>query len=237
MTELLSFKKALTEINENIQSACNKVGRDSNEIKVIAVSKTHPADMVQTAMEAGFVDFGENYVQELMQKDEFFKNSVIKPVWHYIGHLQTNKVKFISPFVSMIHSCGSEKLALEISKNAVKNNITTKVLLQLNTSGEPQKSGCNPDEAVELAGKMLEIPNIELLGGMTIGTFTDDETLQRAEFSLLRRTIEEVNRQLGVNLKELSMGMTSDYPIAIQEGATYVRVGTAIFGDREYNQK
>jgi hypothetical protein len=179
--------------------------------------------------------FGENYVTELREKYEQLNAiGVVVPEWHFIGHLQSNKVKYIAEFITMIHSVDSLKLAEEIDKRAQQHGRVIDVLIQINTSGEDSKSGIEPEDATELTEQILNLKNLKLKGLMTIGTFTDDESLQRQEFTLLRNTLNSVNEKLGTDLNELSMGMTGDYPVAISEGATMVRIGTAIFGERHY---
>ncbi len=176
-------------------------------------------------------------MQELVDKFDYFNfNNLEQPEWHFIGHLQTNKVKYIIPFVHLIHSVDSIKLAEEINKRASSINKVQNILLQINTSGEKSKSGCEPEDAISLTEDILKLRNVNLLGLMTIGTFTDDENQQRKEFSILRNKLNEINNTLNLNLKELSMGMTSDYTVAIEEGATMVRIGTAFFGYRNYNK-
>ncbi len=228
------IKSNWEQIQENIANTALANGRNPDTIKVIAVSKTHNPELIKTALEIGISRFGENYVQELTSKYEYFKNSDLKPEWHFIGHLQTNKVKFIIPFISMIHTVDSVKLAGEINKWAEKNNRTIDILVQVNTSGEQSKYGCEPDFTVELVREIKDFPRLKILGLMTIGTFSDDEKIIRREFRLLSKLLNDVNQELGLNLKELSMGMTHDYMIAIEEGATYLRIGTAIFGERYY---
>lgn len=211
-------------------------GRKVSDYKIIAVSKVQPSESVKNAVEAGIKYFGENYVNELKDKhDSLQATGVIVPEWHFIGHLQTNKVKYIVDFVTMIHSVDSLKLAEEINKRAQQSNRIIDVLVQINTSGEDSKSGIEPEDASTLASQIILFDNIKLKGLMTIGTFTDDENLQRKEFQLLRNTLAKVNNDLKLDLKELSMGMTGDFDVAISEGATMVRIGTAIFGERHYN--
>jgi pyridoxal phosphate enzyme (YggS family) len=230
------------EINENYnlivdraKIASEKAKRNFDDIKIIAVSKTHPAKIVEIAYNTGIRVFGENYVQEFIDKHEIIADKgLVDLEWHYIGHLQTNKVKYIAPFVNMIHSVDSVKLAAEIDKRAALAERNIDILIQLNTSSEPNKSGCDTEQYIEIAGEIDEFENITIKGLMTIGTFTDDERIQRAEFSLLRNSLEEANRQLGKKWTQLSMGMTGDFEIAIDEGATMVRIGTAIFGNRIY---
>lgn len=231
------IKAGFEEVREKAAEAAKKAGRGNNDYKIIAVSKTHPVEYIYAGIEAGISDFGENYAQEFKDKCEAFENSGRQmPEWHFIGHLQRNKVKYIAPYVTMVHSVDSAKLAREIDKRAAENNRNIGILLQVNTSGEDSKSGCAPEDIVELARETRSLENITVKGLMTIGTFTPDESLQRKEFLLLRKCLERVNSVLGTSYKELSMGMTGDYPVAIDEGATYVRVGTAIFGERDYNK-
>ena len=236
MITIEELKKRNIEINTNVYSAKKNANRDNETVKVIAVSKTHPTDYIIKAIDAGINIFGENYAQEMRDKYLELENLKIKqPEWHFIGHLQNNKVKYIAPFVDYIHSVDSLKLAEEINKQAFKNNRKIKIMLQLNTSGELSKSGCEPDEALEIATDILKFTNLELKGLMTIGSFTDDENQQKKEFNILKNSLKEINEKLGLNLKELSMGMSHDYMNAISEGATMVRIGTAFFGNRVYN--
>jgi pyridoxal phosphate enzyme (YggS family) len=161
-----------------------------------------------------------------------------QPEWHYIGHLQRNKVKYIVPYAKLIHSVDSLKLAKEIAKHAKDNGIIQDILLQVNTSGEESKFGCDPGEIFQLCSDVKEIDDLNVLGLMTIGSFTGNETIIRSEFNLLRSIRDELSDKLtGVDLRYLSMGMTGDYPIAIEEGATHVRIGTAIFGERDYSNR
>ncbi len=224
------------EILDNVANAEKKSGRAEGSVKVIAVSKTHPADYIINAINAGISVFGENYAQELKDKHlELESANIIQPEWHFIGHLQNNKVKYIAPFVNYIHSIDSVKLAEEINNNALKNNRKINVLIQLNTSGELSKSGCQPEKTNEVAESILQLNSLNLMGLMTIGSFTDDEIQQRKEFTILRESLINTNKSLSLELKELSMGMSHDYLTAIEEGATMVRIGTAFFGNRIYN--
>lgn len=223
-------------IYERAHSAAEKSGRNINEIKIIAVSKTQHAKIIECAYKSGLRYFGENYVQEFTDKYEIINDHGFKDIeWHFIGHLQSNKVKYIANFVHCIHSVDSLKLASEIDKRALAANRKIDILLQLNTSGEYSKSGCEPQNLTEFAESVLNLNNVNILGLMTIGTFTDDELVQRKEFSLLRNSLNNLNRELSMDWKELSMGMTGDFETAIEEGATILRIGTAIFGERKYN--
>ncbi len=222
-------------VTDKAREACEKSGRNFEDIKILAVSKTYPVEMNFNAMEAGMTVFGENYAQEVRDKlTAFDALGKTHPEWHFIGHLQRNKVKYLFPNVYMIHTVDSLRLAEEISKQAEKDDRTVEILLQVNTSGEDSKSGVEPDAIVDLAGEVGEIENLNIGGLMTIGTFSPDERLIRGEFGILRKSLERVNRELSLSLKHLSMGMTHDFDIAIDEGATMVRVGTAIFGERYY---
>ncbi|MCX7736770.1 MAG: YggS family pyridoxal phosphate-dependent enzyme [Candidatus Kapabacteria bacterium] len=235
MEKFDEIKKNWLNVLNNVQNAAKNNQRDSDSIKIVAVSKSHPPEIIELAIKAGVTVFGENYAQELRDKHQYLEESGIKqPEWHFIGHLQSNKVKYIAPFVSMIHSVDSINLAEEISKQAEKNNRVIDILLQVNTSGEYSKFGCEPEEVVSLFDSISKIKNLQVLGLMTIGTFSDDEKIIRTEFKLLRELRDNINKTKGVNLPHLSMGMSHDYEIAIEEGATIVRIGTAIFGERVY---
>lgn len=230
----IELKQNFNEVLKKKDDTANKFSRNPDDIRIIAVSKTHPFETIVSALKAGINVFGENYVQELVDKQSESEGLSTKPVWHFIGHLQSNKVKYIAQFISMIHSVDSLKLAAEISKQAAKYDRNIDILIQVNTSGEESKSGCEPNEAVEIAKGILELPNITLKGVMTIGTFSDVESIIRSEFRLLRKCLNDINSALDLNLSELSMGMSHDFDIAIEEGSTMVRVGTAIFGTRDY---
>ncbi len=230
-----TLQKRYQYILESIENKKAKLGI-TREIKVVAVSKTHPVEAIINAIEIGILDIGENYVQEMKSKFEQI-NSLCKsqPLWHFIGHLQTNKVKYIAPFVHLIHSLDSLNLATEVEKQARKYNRVLDVLIQVNTSGELSKFGCKPEETLQLISNVSQFPHIRILGLMTIGSFSTDEVIIRREFQTLRKLLEEAQRAFPkLHLKELSMGMTNDYLIAIEEGATILRIGTAIFGERHY---
>ncbi len=221
----------------NARSAANACGRDPGEIKVIAVSKTQPGEVIEKAIEAGIGVFGENYVQELCDKYDYLESKgITMPEWHFIGHLQTNKVKYIAGFIDMIHSVDSVKLAAVISGQAAKHGRIIDILLQVNTSGEESKFGCEPEELTALAKEVMLLEYARVKGLMTIGSFSGDEEIVRSEFIMLRNLLGDVNSKLGLDLKHLSMGMSGDYELAISEGATMVRVGTSIFGPRIYKK-
>lgn len=226
------------EVIEKAKDAATDSDRNFDDILVLAVSKTHSWEIVKNALDAGIVSFGENYAQELKDKIAIFNDMPqYKPQWHFIGHLQTNKVKYLAEKVTMIHSVDSFKLAKEIDKQAKKHDRTIDILLQINTSGEESKSGCEPDEVYKLAEESLALENINIKGLMTIGTFSSDERIIRGEFTTLRENLEKLQKEFGKeHFHHLSMGMTHDYDIAIDEGATIVRVGTAVFGQRLYKK-
>ncbi len=223
----------IKKLRERIEKKCIEVNRDSSEIKLIAVSKTFGIDEIEKVFDEGLRDFGENKAQELSAKFEQLGDKI---AWHFIGHLQRNKVRDVVPAASCIHSVDSLQLATEINKYAVKNNKIQKILLQAKTSDEESKFGIeNKSELFDLAGYCMELKNIETLGLMTIAPYTENENVIRQSFRQLRKLKDELNSK-GFNLKELSMGMTSDFEIAIEEGATMLRIGSAIFGIRDYSK-
>lgn len=226
-----NFKK----IEDEVREAALKVGRNPDEITILAVSKTHPIEYIKIAVQAGITKLGENYAQELRDKHaELEQAGEVQPEWHFIGHLQRNKVKYLAPFVKLIHSVDSFKLAKEIDKEAAKNNRKIDILLQVNTSGELSKSGCEAEDAISEAARIIELENVSLRGAMTIGSLLGDDEINLKEFRMLRKIRDDINSELRLTLAELSMGMTSDFPLAIAEGSTIIRIGTAIFGARDY---
>lgn len=218
-------------IAENIQKTEAEIAPDA---KLIAVTKTKPVEMLMEAYNAGFKRYGENKVQEMEMKHEQMPKDI---EWHLIGHLQTNKVKYIAPFVAMIHSVDSLKLLQEINKQAAKNNRVIDCLLQLFIAQEETKFGLSEEEAKELltSNAFKELKNVRIVGLMGMASNTDDEAQIRREFKGLKKFFDELNSTLcreDLTLTELSMGMSSDYLIAVEEGSTLVRVGSAIFGSR-----
>jgi len=240
MEELNQYKYIIDNFNQIRQRVRNKAEaeyRNHGEIRIVAVSKTFSPEVVKAANDLGIFIFGENYAQELRDKLQFFADKSNRIEWHFIGHLQSNKVKYLMPHIRLIHSVDSVELAEEINKRAISHNKVQNILMQVNTSGEESKSGVEPEKAQNLAKELLQFPNLNLIGLMTIGTFSDDERISRKEFSMLRNLKNELNQTLGIDkLRELSMGMSHDFEIAIEEGATIVRIGTAIFGNRNYNK-
>lgn len=225
------IKENLNRVRDEIAEKCLKIGRNPEEITLIAVSKTYGYESVLEAKSCGQKDFGENWAQELVEKYDFVPKDVS---WHFIGHLQTNKAKYVVPRAEFIHSVDSLKLAEEIAKIAQKQNKSQKILLEIKTSEEATKHGLTSEKDIEeIAGFCKESQNINLVGLMTMAPFTEDEEKVRKSFTQLRLLKDELNKK-GFGLKELSMGMTGDFEIALEEGATMLRIGTAIFGTRNY---
>jgi PLP dependent protein len=223
----------IKSLKQRIERKCAEVNRDSSEIKLIAVSKTFGTDDIEKVFNEGLREFGENKAQELSSKYELLGDKI---TWHFIGHLQRNKVRIVVPAASYIHSVDSLQLASEINKYAAKNNKVQKVLLQVKTSEEETKFGIqSKSELFDLARYCDEFENIGVEGLMTIAPLTENEDEIRQSFKQLRKLKDDLNLN-GFNLKELSMGMTSDFEIAIEEGATMLRIGSAIFGERDYSK-
>ena len=224
-----------SQISKHVQECSLAAGRTEDAVRIIAVSKTQPASVLIEAYHAGITTFGENYVLELHEKFLALSALGLTPEWHFIGHLQTNKVKLLAPFVTMIHSVDSVKLAREISAQAIKNSRVIDICVQVNTSGEESKSGCDPTELDAIVHEILTLTGVRVCGLMTIPSFTATDEELRHEFGLLRGMRDTLQKQYPEqNIRHLSMGMSGDYPLAIEEGATFVRIGTAIFGERQY---
>ena len=220
----------IKHLREGIAAKCSEFKRNPQEIRLIAVSKFFGVDAISEANRLGITDFGENKAQELRDKYEILGDKV---TWHFIGTLQRNKVKYAVKAASFIHSVDSSMLADEINKEAKKLNKVQKILLEVKTSFEESKSGLsNYTEVLEMVNHCSTLSNIELVGLMTMAPFTDDESIIRKSFSDLRKLKDEINKN-GFYLSELSMGMTNDFEIAIEEGATMLRIGSAIFGQRD----
>ncbi len=223
----------LAILRDKIERKCNEVGRKPGEIKLIAVSKYFGVEAILEANRLGVKDFGENRAQELMLKYEKIGDKVI---WHFIGTLQKNKVKYAVRTAEYIHSVDSLDLLEEINKRASSISKIQKILLEVKTSDEDSKSGLiNEEEIFRIAEQTKNYQNVNLIGLMTIAPLTDDENLIRKSFRDLRKLKDKLNNA-GINIKELSMGMTSDYEIAIEEGSTMLRIGSAIFGERDYSK-
>jgi pyridoxal phosphate enzyme (YggS family) len=217
----------LAEIRARIARAAERAGRDPGGVRLVAVSKTHPAATVREALAAGQVDFGENYVQELREKAA----ELPEARWHCIGRLQSNKVKYLAPWIALIHTVDSVSLGEEIEKRAATAGRVIPVLAQINVALQEEKNGCPPAEAAALLRALRALPHLELRGLMTMPPFWEAERV-RPFFAELRRLRDRLQDDLGAPAPELSMGMSADFEAAVEEGATLVRVGTAIFGAR-----
>ena len=221
-------------VEEKVKEACRRAGRNRDEVTLIAVSKTKPMSMIEELLPLGVVDFGENKVQELTAKEEALPSGIH---WHMIGHLQRNKVKYIVDKACLIHSVDSLRLAETVSQEAEKKGVTANILIEVNVAGEDSKFGVSPDETAALAEAISKLPNIAVKGLMTIAPFVENAEENREVFRNLRKLSVDIEEKKfnNVTMAVLSMGMTGDYEVAIEEGATMVRVGTGIFGERDYS--
>jgi PLP dependent protein len=228
----------LIKLRRSIEKVCAGCNRDPKNIHIIAVSKTFPSEAVAAGLDFNQLDFGENKVQELVDKQKDFEDRIIN--WHLIGHLQTNKVKYVVPFIFMIHSVDSLKLAAEIQQRASKINKIVKCLVQVNTSGEDQKSGCEVKHTLKLVKEISAFGNVKVKGLMTISKIMNDEKdeserkVVRENFKTLKNLFDEIGSMNipNVDMKYISMGMSGDYDIALEEGSNMIRAGSAIFGAR-----
>ena len=224
----------LAEVETHICEACARAGRSRDEVTLIAVSKTKPVSMIEELLPGGTRDFGENKVQELVDKYEVLPKDIH---WHLIGHLQRNKVKYVVDKACLIHSVDSMRLAETISEEGVKKGVTVPVLIEVNVAGEESKFGVTLEETEGLVREIAKLPSIQIKGLMTIAPYVEDPEENRVHFSRLKQlSVDIKNKNIdNVSMDVLSMGMTGDYQVAIEEGATMVRVGTGIFGERNYN--
>jgi len=227
------IRNNLDKVRERINNAALRSGRRPEDILLVAVSKTVGAEAIETAIEEKILDFGENRVQELLKKYDIFKEGCN---WHLIGRLQTNKVKYIIDKVTMIHSLDRPELAEEIQKRAMACNRTVDVLIQVNVSGEETKAGISPEEVYDFAVKMSRYPNIRVKGLMTIAPYTEDPESVRWIFRRLKNISVDIGRENidNIDMQYLSMGMSHDFEVAVEEGANIVRIGSSIFGERQY---
>ena len=227
------IKNNIAAVEQNIEDACASCGRKRADVKLIAVSKTKPMEALQEAYDYGCRDFGENKVQELVEKYEAMPKDIR---WHMIGHLQRNKVKYIVDKVFLIHSVDSLRLAQEIEKEAAKKNVTVNILVEVNVAAEESKFGTTAEEAALLVEEIAKLPHVQIRGLMTIAPYVEDSEKNRLYFEKLKQIyVDIIHKNIdNVFMEELSMGMTGDYEVAITEGATYIRVGTGIFGERNY---
>ncbi len=224
----------LHEVQENIRKACERSGRNPDDVTLIAVSKTKPVSDIEQIYAAGIREFGENKVQEMNDKQKVLPGDIN---WHMIGHLQRNKVKYIVDNVAMIHSVDSVRLAEEISKEAVKKNVAVDILVEVNVAKEESKFGLYTEDVSQFVEQISKLPGINIKGLMTSAPFVDNPEDNRQYFKKLKDLSVDINAKNidNVHMDFLSMGMTNDYVVAVEEGATHVRVGTAIFGHRDYN--
>ena len=229
------IKENLEEVEARITRACERSGRERSEVTLISVSTTKPVEMLQEAYDAGSRDFGENKPQEIREKYPQLPTDIR---WHMIGHLQRNKIKYIIDKVCMIHSVDSIRLAEAIDEEAKKHGIVMPVLIEVNVAEEESKFGVHLDEVESLIRQISELSNIQVQGLMTIAPFTENAEDNRIYFRKLRNLYVDIKDKNidNVNMCNLSMGMTGDYEVAVEEGATMVRVGTGIFGARSYSQ-
>ncbi len=220
---------------ERVEAAAQRSGRDPQDVTIVAVTKTHPPEVILPAVQAGATDLGENYVQELIAKRDRLEELGAGHVrWHFIGHLQRNKVKYLAPFCFLIHSVDRERLAAEIEKRAAAIGRQQPVLIEVNISGEQTKFGIAPENVIELARYVLKLEHVQLCGLMTMAPYSDDPETSRPIYRALRELRDRLVEE-GIppeNMRHLSMGMTQDFEVAVEEGATIVRIGTAIFGPR-----
>lgn len=231
----MSIEERLKEVERKITDAAERSGRKREDITLIAVTKTHPAEMMNEAIKSGVTDIGENKPQEV--RDKF--NDVLPVKWHLIGHLQTNKVKYVIDKVRLIHSVDSVHLMDEIERQAEKHNLVMDILIQVNISGEATKSGVSKDEVEELLVHAGKLNHVRVKGLMTIAPKTDNSVTNILHFDNIRQLFVDIQQKTydNVNMKYLSMGMSGDFETAIEHGSNMVRIGSAIFGQRDYSLK
>ncbi|MBN2731157.1 MAG: YggS family pyridoxal phosphate-dependent enzyme [Balneolaceae bacterium] len=224
----------IEKVNQRIITACEEAGRNPNDVHLVAISKTKPLDDIKEAFDCGQLHFGENRAKELQDKMDTYKNPDIQ--WHMVGNLQTNKIKYMVERVNWIHSIEKPKYLQEIEKRAGRIDRVINTLVQVNISDEDQKSGCTPDKLEKILDGARSLNHVRVRGLMGMATFTDDMDVVRDEFKLLKELFDKhaENNEGSVQLEHLSMGMTNDMEVAIEEGSTMVRVGRAIFGERNY---
>lgn len=230
------LKENLANVEKNIEQACKNAGRSRDEVTLIAVSKTKPVEMLQEIYDENIRDFGENKVQELCSKMEQLPSDIR---WHMIGHLQRNKVKYIVGKVELIHSVDTYRLAEEINILAKKQNVIVPILVEVNIAHEESKFGISAEDAILLVEEISKLENIRIKGLMTIAPYVENPEDNRLYFRKIKQlSVDITNKNIdNVFMEILSMGMTGDYMVAIEEGATMVRVGTGIFGERNYKQE
>lgn len=229
------LKLNINEINEKIDAACKKAGRNRDDITLIGVTKTIDEDIINASLELGISDIGENKVQEITRKYDQIKKGV---KWHLIGHLQSNKVKYIIDKVDLIHSVDSVKLAREINKRAKQHNKVMHILIQVNIADEDSKFGISSESVHDLLEEISAFEHIKVMGLMNIAPFYDEPEQARNDFKVMKNIFDTIETAAidNVEMKYLSMGMTGDFEVAIEEGANLLRVGTGIYGARDYSK-
>jgi len=228
------IQENLMEVQENIRKACKRAGRSEGEVTLIAVSKTKPLSMIEEAYAAGMREFGENKPQELRDKAKEIKHSVN---WHMIGNLQSNKIKYVTGTACMIHSVDSITLGADIEKEAAKKELIMDILLEVNIAEETSKHGFRAEEVLSAVEALSKLPHLRIRGLMTVAPYTENAEENRIYFRKMKELLVDINAKNidNVCMDSLSMGMSSDYEVAIEEGATMVRIGTGIFGERDYS--
>jgi PLP dependent protein len=226
---MVSIAENLDRVREQIAQAAAKSGRSTNDVELVAVTKTHPVDKVRKAVDAGQTLFGESRVQEARAKIPELSSNIR---WHFVGHLQKNKIRHALPLFEMIHSADSLELAQEMDRIAQEEGLHSRVLLEVNVAGEGSKFGFQPEKLRHQMETLLALPRLSIEGLMCIPPLADEAEGARRYFVQLRELRDSLEKECNVKLPQLSMGMTNDFPIAVEEGATLVRVGTAIFGER-----
>jgi PLP dependent protein len=231
---MTAIAENLNLVREQIAQAAAKSGRSADDVELVTITKTHPAEKVREAIEAGQTLFGESRVQEARVKIPELPSNIH---WHFVGHLQKNKIRHALPLFEMIHSVDSLTLAQEVNRIADEEGLHGRVLFEVNVAGEGSKFGFAPDKLREQMEQLLALPRLTVLGLMTIPPMAQEAEASRKYFVQLRQLRDRLQTEFRVDLAQLSMGMTQDFPIAVEEGATLVRVGTAIFGERSKKQK
>lgn len=224
------IKENLLKVKERISLACSKINKDPNSVTIVAISKARPPEQIKEAIEAGITDIGENRVQEAIIK----YNGLRPTQWHMVGHLQTNKARDAVRIFDLIHSVDSVRLASEIDKQAARINKIQDILIQVNTSGEPTKFGLKPDDTIEVVEEITRFKNINIKGLMTVMPIVDNAEKTRLYFRMLRGLRDKINQLTTCQLTVLSMGMTDDFEVAIEEGSNMVRLGRAIFSRQQF---
>ncbi|MEX2584533.1 MAG: YggS family pyridoxal phosphate-dependent enzyme [Gemmatimonadota bacterium] len=230
MSDYPGFSERLAKVRSRIAEAAERSARDASAVTIVAVTKTHPSAAVEAVLQAGLRDVGENRVQELESKVEEVGRAAVR--WHLIGHLQRNKAKKAIELSDLIHSVDSVRLARKLSDEAVAADRRVEAMIQVNPSGEESKSGLEEDAVRDQIAEICGLPGLRIVGLMTMAPFTDDERVQRTVFAATRRLAESASSVSGFEGRHLSMGMSNDFEIAVEEGSTMVRLGTVLLGER-----